>query len=251
MRRLSEFVLLVLLAGCGGSASQQVSIPGSTGGTGGNPPPTGTTLREFIVIPNLSNNTITVKQVNLVDGTSAPRSTVSSGGNGAFVVKCNPAIKSRAHRDALLPALLDNRLDVIATDHAPHTREEKALPYLQAPSGLPLIQHTLNVMLEFYHTGEISLERIVEKMCHAPAIAFRVAERGFLDEGYWADLAIVDLNQPWTVQPENLYYKCGWSPFEGKRFHGKVLSTIVSGHLAWHEGRFNEGKMGERLVFAR
>ena len=166
-------------------------------------------------------------------------------------IKCNPAIKSRAHRDALLPALLDNRLDVIATDHAPHTREEKALPYLQAPSGLPLIQHTLNVMLEFYHAGKISLERIVEKMCHAPAIGFRVAERGFVDEGYWADVAIVDLNQPWTVQPENLYYKCGWSPFEGKRFHGKVLSTIVSGHLAWHEGRFNEGKMGERLVFAR
>jgi dihydroorotase len=167
-------------------------------------------------------------------------------GNG---IKCNPAIKSRAHRDALLPALLDDRLDVIATDHAPHTREEKAQPYLQAPSGLPLIQHTLNVMLELYHAGKISLERIVEKMCHAPAIAFRIQERGFLDEGYFADLSIVDTSARWTVQPDNILYKCGWSPFEGHTFRGKVLSTIVSGHLAWHDGRLNEQKMGERLLF--
>ena len=164
-------------------------------------------------------------------------------------IKCNPAVKSRAHRDALLPALLDNRLDVIATDHAPHTREEKALPYLQAPSGLPLIQHTLNVMLEFYHAGKISLERMVEKMCHAPAVAFRVQERGFLEEGYYADLSIVDTAARWKVQPDNILYKCGWSPFEGRTFRGKVLSTVVSGHLAWHEGRLNEGKMGERLIF--
>lgn len=166
-------------------------------------------------------------------------------------IKCNPAIKSRAHRDALLPALLDNRLDIIATDHAPHTREEKSLPFLQAPSGLPLIQHSLNVMLEFYHAGKISMERLVEKMCHAPAEAFRIQERGYLDEGYWADLAIVDPDYRWTVEPENILYKCGWSPFEGHRFRGKVLTTIVSGHLAWHEGQLNEAKMGERLLFAR
>lgn len=176
-----------------------------------------------------------------------------SGQYGRFgnKIKCNPAIKSRAHRDALLPALLDNRLDIIATDHAPHTRDEKSLPFLQAPSGLPLIQHSLNVMLEFYHAGKISMERLVEKMCHAPAEAFRIQERGYLDEGYWADLAIVDPDYRWTVEPENILYKCGWSPFEGHRFRGKVLSTIVSGHLAWHEGQLNEAKMGERLLFAR
>ncbi len=164
-------------------------------------------------------------------------------------IKCNPAIKSAENRDALFPALLDNRLDIIATDHAPHTWEEKSQPYLQAPAGLPLVQHSLNVMLGFYHAGRISLERIVEKMCHAPATLFRIEERGFLDEGYWADMALIDLNHEWTVQPDNVFYKCGWSPFMGKTFRGKVLSTIVSGQLAWHEGRFLEEKMGERLGF--
>ncbi|MEQ1746958.1 MAG: dihydroorotase [Saprospiraceae bacterium] len=165
------------------------------------------------------------------------------------LIKCNPAIKSRMHRDALLPALLDDRLDVIATDHAPHTWEEKSQPYLNAPSGLPLVQHGLNIMLDFYHAGKITLEKIVEKMCHAPAIAFQVKERGFVEEGYWADLVLVDVNCRWRVLPENIFYKCRWSPFAGKQFRGKVLSTIVSGHLAWHEGRFDENKMGERLLF--
>lgn len=164
-------------------------------------------------------------------------------------IKCNPAIKAREHRDALLPALLDNKLDIIATDHAPHTRAEKDQPYLQAPSGLPLVQHSLNVMLGFYHAGKISLERMVEKMCHAPAILFRVQERGFLDEGYWADLSIVDIDREWTVQKDNILYQCGWSPLEGTTVRGQVLSTIVSGHLAWHEGRIREGKMGKRLLF--
>jgi dihydroorotase len=164
-------------------------------------------------------------------------------------IKCNPAIKGCQHRAALLPALLSGRLDVIATDHAPHTWAEKSQPYAAAPSGLPLVQHSLNVMLEFYHKGKISLERIVERMCHAPAIAFRAKDRGFLDEGCWADLSIVDLDQEWTVQPDNILYRCGWSPFMGHRFRGKVLSTVVSGHLAWHEGRFFEEKMGERLEF--
>ena len=164
-------------------------------------------------------------------------------------IKCNPAIKGNAHRLALWEALLDDRLDVIATDHAPHTVEEKGQPYLQAPSGLPLVQHSLNLMLDFYHAGKISLEKIVEKMCHAPAIAFAVEGRGFLDEGCWADLAVVDVAQRWTINPQNLFYHCQWSPLTGKRVYGRVRSTIVSGHLAWHEGRFNEEKMGERLLF--
>lgn len=167
------------------------------------------------------------------------------------LIKCNPAIKSQSDRDALLPALLDDRLDVVATDHAPHTWEEKQQPYVQAPSGLPLVQHALNIMLEFYHAGKISLEKIVEKMCHAPAVAFQVEDRGFLDEGYWADFSLVDIDAEWTVGADNILYKCGWSPLEGKTFRGRVLSTGVSGHLAWHEGKFDEGKMGERLTFTR
>ncbi len=166
-------------------------------------------------------------------------------------IKCNPAIKNKVHRDALLPALLDDVIDVVATDHAPHTWEEKNLPYLQAPSGLPLVQHGLNLMLQWYHAGKISLEKIVEKMCHAPAIAFRIRERGFVEEGYWADLAIVDINRRWTVGPENILYKCGWSPFNGHVFRGKVLTTIVSGHMAWHNDRLIEDKRGERLSFER
>lgn len=167
------------------------------------------------------------------------------------LIKCNPAIKSRSNRDALLPALLDDRLDVVATDHAPHTWAEKSKPYAEAPSGLPLIQHTLNLMLDLYHAGRIGIERIVEKMCHAPAIAYQIQDRGFLEEGQWADIAIVDVNARWIIGPENILYKCGWSPFTGQRMWGKVISTIVSGHLAWHEGRFDESKMGERLAFER
>ncbi len=166
------------------------------------------------------------------------------------LIKCNPAIKNRVHRDALLPALLENRIDVVATDHAPHTWEEKQQPYLQAPAGLPLIQHGIYIMLELYHAGKISLERIVEKMCHAPAIAFRIRERGFIEEGFWADLVLLDLKQRWTVSPANILYKCGWSPFQGHTFCGKVVATLVSGHLAWYNGRFDESKMGERLAFA-
>jgi len=164
-------------------------------------------------------------------------------------IKCNPAIKSAHHRNALLPALLDNRLDVVATDHAPHTWEEKSQHYLKAPAGLPLIQHTLNLMLEFYHEGRISMERIVEKMCHAPAIAYRVKDRGFADEGCWADLVILDPNQRWSVSKENILYKCGWSPLEGHRFKGQILTTIVSGHVAWHDGKLDDSKGGERLLF--
>ncbi|MEZ4959979.1 MAG: dihydroorotase [Saprospiraceae bacterium] len=164
-------------------------------------------------------------------------------------IKCNPAIKNSSHQEALFPALLDDRLDIIATDHAPHTWLEKQNKYFSAPSGVPLVQHSLNILLEFYWQGKISLERIVEKMCHAPAACFRVDRRGFLDEGNWADVAIVDLNETWKVEKDNIFYKCQWSPFEGHTFKGKVKSTIVSGHLAWHNGAFYEEKKGERLLF--
>ncbi len=164
-------------------------------------------------------------------------------------IKCNPAVKGPEHQAALLPALLDDRLDIIATDHAPHTWAEKQGTYFNAPSGVPLVQHSLNVMLEFFHQEKISLEKIVEKMCHAPAICFNMEDRGFLDEGNWADVVLVNLNRDWTVGKDNIYYKCGWSPFEGHTFKGNVESTIVSGHLAWHNGHFFEEKKGERLLF--
>ncbi len=166
-------------------------------------------------------------------------------------IKCNPAVKGVAHQSALLPALLENRLDIIATDHAPHTWDEKQQSYFKAPSGVPLVQHSLNVMLKLHQQGKISLEKIVEKMCHAPSVCFEMEQRGFLREGYWADIAIVDLEKSWEVNKGNIYYKCGWSPFEGEQFKGQVTSTIVSGHLAYHEGVFNESKMGERLLFNR
>ncbi len=165
-------------------------------------------------------------------------------------IKCNPAIKEAKHKAALFEALLDNRLDIIATDHAPHTWEEKQGTYFKAPSGVPLIQHTLNVMLGFYHQGKISLERIVEKMCHAPADCFRVDQRGYLEEGYWADIALIDVEKEWTVQKENVEYKCGWSPFENHTFKGRVEATIVSGHLAYQNGEFFEDKKGMRLEFS-
>lgn len=165
------------------------------------------------------------------------------------LIKCNPSIKDRINQEALFKALLDDRLDVIATDHAPHTFDEKSSTYFKAPSGIPLVQHTLNVMLGFYKMGMISLEKIVEKMCHAPAICFKVEDRGFLDEGCWADIAIVDTDQVWDVTKDNILYKCGWSPFEGETVTGKVESTIISGHLAFHQGIFNDELKGKRLTF--
>ncbi len=166
-------------------------------------------------------------------------------------IKCNPAIKEARHKEALLKALLDDRLDVIATDHAPHTLEEKSRPYLSCPAGLPLVQHPLNVMLEFYHQGKISLEKIVEKMCHAPAQCFEVKNRGYVHEGEMADVVLLDINAEWKVTTENLLYKCGWSPFEGQTFKGKILKTFVNGHLAYNEGIFDESIKGERLEFDR
>jgi dihydroorotase len=166
-------------------------------------------------------------------------------------IKCNPAIKGKEHQAALLPALFDNRLDIIATDHAPHTWDEKSGTYFNTPSGVPLVQHALNMMLEFYHEGKITLEKIVEKMCHAPAICFEIEKRGYIRKGYWADLVLVDLDKEWEVTKDNLYYKCGWSPFEGHTFKGVIDTTIVSGHIAYAGGEFDESKKGERLTFER
>lgn len=164
-------------------------------------------------------------------------------------IKCNPAIKEPRHKIALFQALLDDHFDVIATDHAPHTWAEKQQPYWQAPSGLPLVQHPLLMMLEFYHQGKISLETIVRKMSHAPAECFRIDRRGYLREGYWADLVLVDLARPTTVSKENIHYQCGWSPLEGHAFGSSVTHTVVSGHLAYAGGRFTESRKGQRLAF--
>ncbi len=164
-------------------------------------------------------------------------------------IKWNPAIKTEADRKAIFKAVLDGRIDVIATDHAPHTIEEKSQPYLQAPSGGPLVQHALIAMLEFYHQGKISLEKVAEKMAHNPAICFKIEKRGFIREGYWADLVLVDLKKPFGVAKDNILSKCGWSPFEGTQFKSSITHTIVSGNLAYIEGTFNESIKGKRLQF--
>jgi dihydroorotase len=166
-------------------------------------------------------------------------------------IKCNPAIKADGHKQRILQALLDDRIDVIATDHAPHTWEEKQNPYWSSPSGLPLVQHPLNLMLDFYHEGKISLEKIAEKMAHAVADCFQISKRGYIREGYWADLVLVDLNDSTTVTKDNIYYQCGWSPLEGKTFQSKITHTLVSGHLAFEEGNFDESEQGKRLLFER
>ena len=166
-------------------------------------------------------------------------------------IKWNPAVKSATDREALFAALLDDRLDIIATDHAPHTVEEKAQVYMKAPSGGPLVQHSLQAMLDFYRQGKINLERIVEKMCHAPAQCFQIDRRGYIREGYYADLVLVDLNQPFTVSKDNIYYKCGWSPFEGHTFPASITHTFVNGQLAWHSGQWDPTVRGIRVRFNR
>ena len=166
-------------------------------------------------------------------------------------IKWNPAVKSKRDKEAVFQALLDDKIDVIATDHAPHTLEEKSNTYFKAPSGGPLVQHALVAMLEFYHNQKITLEKLVEKMCHAPAVCFQIKNRGFIREGYYADLVLIDLDRTWTVNKENILYKCGWSPFEGEKFKSQVTHTWVSGHLAYENGKFNELKKGMRLVFDR
>lgn len=167
------------------------------------------------------------------------------------LIKWNPAVKTAEDRDQLWNAVLDDRLDVIATDHAPHTIEEKDNVYTKAPSGGPLVQHALPAILEKYHEGIITLEKIVEKMCHNPAILFQVKKRGFIKEGYFADLTAVDLNSPWQVSRENIDYKCGWSPFEGNTFRSKITHTFVNGHLAYENGKFSAERHAKRLTFDR
>ena len=167
------------------------------------------------------------------------------------LIKWNPAVKTQKDKDGLWEALLDDRIDVVATDHAPHTWEEKQNVYTKCPSGAPLVQHSLAVMLENYHNGKISLEKIVEKMCHNPAILFQVEKRGFVKEGYKADLVLVDLDNPWTIAKENIISKCGWSPLEGTELKSKITQTFVNGHLAYDNGNFSLIKHGERLLFDR
>lgn len=167
------------------------------------------------------------------------------------LIKWNPAIKTPEDRVAILEGVLDGHIDVIATDHAPHTLEEKGKSYLNAPSGGPLVQHSLVTMLDLYHAGKISLEEIAQKMCHNVAILFEIENRGYLRPGYMADLTIVDLDDPWTVEKSNVLSKCGWSPFEGHTFQSKVTHTIVSGHLAFENGVFHEEQKGQRLKFSR
>ena len=166
-------------------------------------------------------------------------------------IKWNPAVKTAADRDGILKAVLDGNIDVIATDHAPHTIEEKSQSYLKAPSGGPLVQHALPAMLELYHYGKITLEQIAEKMAHNVAICFQVEKRGYVREGYWADLVLVNLNDPWNVNKSNILYKCQWSPFEGSTFRSKIIHTLVSGNLAYSNGSLIECKTGKRLTFNR
>ncbi len=167
------------------------------------------------------------------------------------LIKWNPAVKNQEDKDALWKALLDDRIDVVATDHAPHTLSEKQQVYTKAPSGGPLVQHALPAMLEAVKNNKISIEKMVEKMCHNPAILFDIEKRGFVREGYFADLVLVDLNSPWTVNQNNILYKCGWSPFNNQVFNAKITHTFVNGHLAYQNGEFSSEKAAKRLTFNR
>ncbi len=167
------------------------------------------------------------------------------------LIKWNPAVKTEKDRELIWEALLDDRIDVIATDHAPHTLEEKSLPYTQCPSGGPLIQHSVVAMFECWHRGKISIEKIVEKMCHNVADLFQIEKRGYIREGYYADLVLINADTEWTVNKDNILYKCGWSPLEGETFHSKVEKTFVNGNLVYDGGKFDESAMGMRLGFTR
>ena len=169
---------------------------------------------------------------------------------GTFI-KWNPAVKSANDRAALWEALLSDKIDVIATDHAPHTFEEKSNSYMKAPSGGPLVQHALVAMMEAYHNGKISIEKMVEKMCHNPAVLFQIEKRGYIKQGYFADLVLVNPNNPWTVNKDNILYKCGWSPFEGKSFKSRISHTIINGNLIYKNTSFLNETRGKRLTFER
>ncbi len=166
-------------------------------------------------------------------------------------IKWNPAVKTENDKNALWQALLNDTIDVIATDHAPHTLEEKSQSYLNAPSGGPLVQHAVVAMFEAFHKGKITIEKIVEKMCHNPAKIFKIEKRGFIKEGFYADLVIVDTAKPWSVNKENILYKCGWSPFEGVNFKSRISHTFVNGNLVYENSKVKDTKFGQRLLFDR
>ena len=167
------------------------------------------------------------------------------------LIKCNPSIKSRADKLALIEALKEDSIDTISTDHAPHSLDEKQQKYLKSPSGIPMIQFSLIAMLELYHKGIISIEKIVEKMCHNPSTLYKIDRRGFIRKGYWADLTIVDLYSPWKLEKNNILSKCGWSPFEGYTFNSKVTHTIVNGRLVFENGSIDDTHKGKRMFFNR
>lgn len=167
------------------------------------------------------------------------------------LIKWNPAVKTQKDKEGLWEALLDDRIDIIATDHAPHTFDEKQNVYTQCPSGAPLVQHSLNVMIDYYQQGKIGIEKVVEKMCHNPAILFQIEKRGFIKKGYKADLVLIDLNQKYTVSKENIHSKCGWSPLEGTEFNNVITHTFVNGQLVYYQGKFKNEKVSERLTFDR
>ena len=169
---------------------------------------------------------------------------------GAFI-KWNPAVKTSSDRDAIFNAILDNRIDVIATDHAPHSLEEKEQSYFKAPSGGPLVQHSIQAMFDFYLKGKISIEKVVEKMSHSVADLFAIEKRGYIREGYYADIVLVNPNKPYTVSKSNILYKCGWSPFEGHTFKSSIDKTWVNGQLVYADGKVNDTVRGERLTFNR
>ncbi|WP_130733386.1 dihydroorotase [Flavobacterium sp. J27] len=171
--------------------------------------------------------------------------------NKGALIKWNPAVKTKDDRDALWKALLEDKIDVIATDHAPHTLEEKINTYTSCPSGGPLVQHAVVAMFEAVHRGKITIEKVVEKMCHNPAKIFKIEKRGFVKEGYYADLAIVNPHLPWNVKKENILYHCGWSPFEGSTFKSRVTHTFVNGKLVYSNGKVKEVKAAQRLLFER
>jgi dihydroorotase len=166
-------------------------------------------------------------------------------------IKCNPAIKSLSDRDALREALKNNRIDTVATDHAPHTWDEKQKPYFESPGGIPLVQHALSAMLEMAHNGIFTLEQVVEKMCHNPAQLFHIEQRGFIREGYYADLVLVKKKKKWTVTPDNILYKCKWSPFQDVGFHSKILMTFVNGYPVWNNGTIDDTRKGKQIRFTR
>ena len=167
-------------------------------------------------------------------------------------IKCNPSIKHESDRAALIKALLENKIDIIATDHAPHTWDEKNKPYVEAPAGLPLVQHGMQILMDFYHQNVINLETIVEKTSHNVAKRFQIKDRGYIREGYYADIAILDLDQPYTVSKENILYKCGWSPFEGHDFKSSIFMTIVNGNIAFKDGMISDNlPFGMQIEFNR